>query len=89
MKFLCSRFKSSENKASHAKDRLRQEVADKERAVQEDRLRGFQETDSVKSIHGFYVDEISRNTINSLMYKVRELHCEILCPHHGTIQTQE
>ena len=62
-----------------AKDRLQQEVADKEGALQEDRLRGFQEIEPVKRNHEFYVDEFSRtklkenqNTINKLMDRVRE-----------------
>ena len=46
--------------ASQAKDRLRQEVADTERALQEDRLKGFQEIESIKRNHEFHVDEFSR-----------------------------
>ena len=37
--------------ASQAKDRLRQEVVDRVRALQEDRLRGFREIESVKRNH--------------------------------------
>ena len=73
--------------ASHAKDRLRQEAADTERALQEDRLRGFQEIESEKRNYEFYVDEFSRKrfqnqrTINNLLDKVRELQCEIIFLH--------
>ena len=49
--------------ASQAKDRLQQEVADRERALQEDRLRGFQEIESMKRNHEFYVDEFSRTKL--------------------------
>ena len=37
--------------ASQAKDRLRQEVVDRVRALQEDRLSGFREIESVKRDH--------------------------------------
>ena len=74
--------------ASQAKGRLQQEVSDKERALHEDRLRGFQENESMKRNHEFYVDEFSRtksqqnqNTINNLMDRVRELQCEINYMH--------
>ena len=48
--------------ASQAKDRLQKEVAERERALQEDRLRGFQEIESMKRNHEFYVNEFSRAT---------------------------
>ena len=66
------------------KDRLQQEVSDKERALHEDRLRGFREIEAMKRNHEFHVDEFSRtklqdnpNTIKNLMNRVRELQCEI------------
>ena len=50
--------------------------------------RGFQEIESMKRNHEFYVDEFSRtklqnnqNTINNLMDKVRESQCEINYMH--------
>ena len=49
--------------ASQTKDRLRHEVADTARAPQEDSLRGFQEIESMKRNHEFYVDEFSRTKI--------------------------
>ena len=74
--------------ASHAKDRLQQEVADRERALQEDRLRGFQEFESMRRNHEFYFDEFSmtqsqenQKTINNLMNRVRVLQCEINYMH--------
>ena len=64
--------------ASQAKDRLQQEEADRERALQQDRLGGFQESEAMKRNHEFYVDKFSRtklqenqNTINNLMDRVR------------------
>ena len=74
--------------ASQAKHRLQQEVADRERALQEDRLRGFQEIEAMKRNHEFYVDGFSRtklqenqHTINNLMDIVREIQCEINYMH--------
>ena len=46
--------------ASQAKDRLQQEEADRERAPQEDRLRGFQEIEATNRNHEVHVDEFSR-----------------------------
>ena len=73
-------------KASQAKDRLQQEVAD--RALQKDRLRGFQEIEATKKNHEFYVDGFSRtklqenqHTINNLMDIVREIQCEMNYVH--------
>ena len=70
--------------ASQAKDRLQQEVSDKERVLHEDRLRGFREIEAMKRNYGFYVDEFSKtklqenqNTINNLMNSVRESQYEI------------
>ena len=70
--------------ASQAKDRLQQEVSDTERALHEDRLRGFREIEAMKRNHEFHVDEFPRtklqdnpNTIKNLMNRVRELQCEI------------
>ena len=68
--------------ASQAQDRLRQQVSDKERALQENRLRGFQEIEAMKRNQEFYAHEFYRkNTksknINNLTNRVRELHCEI------------
>ena len=74
--------------ASRAKDRLQQEVADNERAPHEGRLRGLREIQELKRNRGFYVDGFSvtklqenQNTINNLMNRVRELHCEINYMH--------
>ena len=39
--------------ACQAKDRHQREVSDKERAPQEDRLRGFREIEAMKEIHEF------------------------------------
>ena len=52
--------------ASQAKDRLRQEVADRERALQEDRLRGIEEIEFIKTNHEFYVDEFSRTKLQRI-----------------------
>ena len=74
--------------ASQPKDRPQQEVANLERALQEDRLRGIQEIEFMKRNHEFYVDEFSRtklqeneNTIDNLLDKVREVQCEINYMH--------
>ena len=42
--------------ASQAEDRLQQAVSDKERALHEDRLRGFREIEAIKRNHQIYVD---------------------------------
>ena len=74
---------------SQPEDRLGKQVVDRERALQEDRFRGFQELESMKRNHEFYVDEFSwtklqedQNTINNLMnrvgnYNVRFINCMI------------
>ena len=74
--------------ARQAKDRLQQEVSDEERALHEDRLRGFHERVTMKRNHEFYFAEFSRtkfqenqSTINNLMDRVRELQCEINYMH--------
>ena len=46
--------------ASQAKDRLQQEVSDKERALHEDRLRGFREREAMKRKDEFDVCKFSR-----------------------------
>ena len=74
--------------ATQAKDGLQQEVSDTERALHEDRLRGFREIEAMKRNHEFHVDEFPRtnlqdnpNTIKNLMNRVRELQCEINYMH--------
>ena len=74
--------------ARRAQDRLQQEVSENERALQEDRLRGFQEIESMKRNHEFFTDLFPRakldehpNTINNLMNNVQELKYEINCMH--------
>ena len=64
--------------ASQTKDRLQQEVADKERALHEDRLRGFHEIGVIYlSMNSRKKLQENQNTINNLMNRVRELQFEI------------
>ena len=49
--------------ASQAKDRLQLEVADRERALQEDRFKGIQEIEFMRRNHEFYVDEFTTTKI--------------------------